>query len=131
VLVYVLVEHQSSSDPLMAFRMLRYITRIWDRYLDEHPRARQLPPVIPVVVHQGPGQWNSPEQLLDLIDLDPAGKKAMRAWLPSFGYLLDDLAATGTGQLLDRGLTPQALVTLASCAQPWTPPAGVRRSSRS
>lgn len=30
--VYVLVEHQSSSDPLMAFRMLRYITRIWDRF---------------------------------------------------------------------------------------------------
>jgi hypothetical protein len=111
-LVYVLVEHQSSSDPLMAFRMLRYLTRIWDRYLDDHPQARQLPPVIPLVVHQGPGRWNSPKQLLDLIDLDPAGKKAMQACLPSFGYLLDDLAATGTGQLRDRGLTPQALVTL-------------------
>jgi hypothetical protein len=29
--VYVLVEHQSSDDPLMAFRMLRYVTRIWDQ----------------------------------------------------------------------------------------------------
>lgn len=28
--VYLLAEHQSSDDPLMAFRMLRYITRIWD-----------------------------------------------------------------------------------------------------
>jgi hypothetical protein len=28
--VYLLVEHQSSLDPLMAFRMLRYVTRIWD-----------------------------------------------------------------------------------------------------
>jgi hypothetical protein len=111
-LVYVLVEHQSSSDPLMAFRMLRYLTRIWDRYLDDHPQTRQLPPVIPLVVHQGPARWNSPRQLLDLIDLDPAGKKAMQACLPSFGYLLDDLAATGTGQLRNRGLTPQALVTL-------------------
>lgn len=111
-LVYVLVEHQSSNDPLMAFRMLRYITRIWDRYLDDHPHTRQLPAVIPVVVHQGPGRWTSPEQLLDLIDLDPVGKKAMQDWLPSLGYLLDDLAATRTGQLLGRGLTPQALVTL-------------------
>jgi predicted transposase/invertase (TIGR01784 family) len=111
-LVYVLVEHQSSNDPLMAFRMLRYITRIWDRYLDDHPRTRQLPAVIPVVVHQGPGQWSGAEQLLDLIDLDPVGKKAMQDWLPSFRYLLDDLATTGTEQLRDRGLTPQALVTL-------------------
>jgi Putative transposase, YhgA-like len=111
-LVYVLVEHQSSSDPLMAFRMLRYVTRIWDRYLDEHPQARRLPPVIPVVVHQGPGRWNSPEQLLDLIDLDPAGKNAMRAHLPTFGYLLDDLATADASQLRDRNLTPQALVTL-------------------
>ena len=27
------MEHQSSLDPLMAFRMLRYVTRIWDQYL--------------------------------------------------------------------------------------------------
>lgn len=149
-LVYVLVEHQSSSDPLMALRMLRYITRIWDRYLDEHPGARRLPPVIPVVVHQGPGRWNSPQQLLELIDLDPGGKDAMQAWLPSFGYMLDDLAATGTGQLADRGLTPQALVALlllktapgnsrlAAELRPWAgqlraaldSPGGARRSSR-
>ena len=39
VYVYVLVEHQSSDDPLMAFRMLRYVTRIWDQHLRDHPRA--------------------------------------------------------------------------------------------
>jgi len=69
--VYLLVEHQSSADPLMAFRMLRYVTRIWDRHLRDRPRARQLPAVIPLVVHHGRGRWASPVQLLDLIDLDP------------------------------------------------------------
>ena len=49
--VYLLVEHQSSLDPLMAFRMLRYVTRIWDQYLRGHPKARQPPAVIPLVVH--------------------------------------------------------------------------------
>ena len=58
--VYVLVEHQSSSDPLMAFRMLRYMTRIWDAYLREHPEARRLPAVIPLVVHHGSRPWDSP-----------------------------------------------------------------------
>jgi predicted transposase/invertase (TIGR01784 family) len=41
--VYALVEHQSSADPLMAFRMLRYVTRIWDQYLREHEKAKRLP----------------------------------------------------------------------------------------
>jgi hypothetical protein len=31
--VYVLVEHQSNTDALMPFRMLRYMVRIWDRYV--------------------------------------------------------------------------------------------------
>ncbi|WP_425432570.1 Rpn family recombination-promoting nuclease/putative transposase [Jiangella alba] len=28
--LYVLIEHQSSTDPLMPFRMLRYVVRIWE-----------------------------------------------------------------------------------------------------
>ena len=110
--VYLLAEHQSSSDPLMAFRMLRYVTRIWDRYLEEHPRTRRLPAVIPLVVHHGRGRWASPVQLLDLIDLTPAARADMEAYLPRFGYLLDDLAGTDGAQLRNRELTPPALITL-------------------
>jgi predicted transposase/invertase (TIGR01784 family) len=58
--VYLLVEHQSSADALMAFRMLRYVTRIWDHYLRDHPRAGRLPVVIPLVVHHGRTRWTSP-----------------------------------------------------------------------
>jgi predicted transposase YdaD len=110
--VYLLVEHQSSDDPLMAFRMLRYVTRIWDRHLRDHPRARQLPAVVPLVVHHGRGRWTSPVQLLDLIDLDPAATQAAQGYLPRFEFLLDDLSSIGGAQLLDRKLTPSALITL-------------------
>jgi predicted transposase YdaD len=110
--VYVLVEHQSSDDPLMAYRVLRYITRIWDQYEREHPNARRLPAVIPLVVYQGPGRWASPVQLLDVIDLGPDGRQEMQAWLPQFEFLLDDLTRAGEGQLLARELTPAVLVTL-------------------
>jgi len=110
--VYVLVEHQSSDDPLMAFRVLRYVTRIWDQYEREHPKARRLPAVIPLVVYQGPGRWASPVQLLDVIDLGPGGRQAVQAWLPRFEFLLDDLTHAGEDQLLARELTPAALVTL-------------------
>jgi predicted transposase YdaD len=110
--VYVLVEHQSSDDPLMAFRVLRYITRIWDQYEREHPKARRLPAVIPLVVYRGDGHWTSPVQLLDVIDLSPAARQQMQAWLPRFGFLLDDLTRADEDQLLARKLTPAALVTL-------------------
>lgn len=110
--VYVLVEHQSSDDPLMAFRVLRYVTRIWDQYEREHPKARRLPAVVPLVVYQGDDQWTSPVQLLDVIDLSPAAKQEMQAWLPRFGFLLDDLTRADEDQLLARSLTPAALVTL-------------------
>jgi hypothetical protein len=110
--VYVLVEHQSSADPLMAFRMLRYVTRIWDQQLRDRPRARQLPAVIPLVVHHGRSQWTNPVQLLELIDLDPAARQAMQPYLPHFEFLLDDLGALDARQLVDRELTPAALITL-------------------
>jgi len=110
--VYLLAEHQSSADPLMSFRMLRYVTRIWDQHLRDHPQARQLPAVIPLVVHHGRTRWTSPVQLLDLIDLDPDAKQAAQAYLPRFEFLLDDLAGIDGRQLRDRGLTPAALITL-------------------
>jgi hypothetical protein len=110
--VYVLIEHQSSDDPLMAFRVLRYVTRIWDQYEREHTKARRLPAVIPLVVYQGDGHWASPVQLLDVIDLDPDGRQQMQAWLPQFEFLLDDLTRVGEDTLLARNLTPAALVTL-------------------
>jgi predicted transposase/invertase (TIGR01784 family) len=59
-LVYVLIEHQSKPDPLMAWRMLRYLVRIWDRFLTEHPKALRLPLIVPVVVHEGARPWSAP-----------------------------------------------------------------------
>ena len=32
--IYTLIEHQSKSDPLMAFRLLKYMVAIWQRHLD-------------------------------------------------------------------------------------------------
>jgi hypothetical protein len=51
-------------------------------------------------------------QLLDVIDLGPADRQAVQAWLPRFEFLLDDLTRAGEDQLLARELTPAALVTL-------------------
>jgi predicted transposase YdaD len=44
--VYVLLEHQSSPDGLMAFRMLRYVVRIWDEFLRIVPSVATTDPEV-------------------------------------------------------------------------------------
>jgi len=41
--VYLLIEHQSSSDRLMAFRMLEYMVAIWRQHLIDNEKAKTLP----------------------------------------------------------------------------------------
>ncbi|MGH8964171.1 MAG: Rpn family recombination-promoting nuclease/putative transposase, partial [Actinomycetes bacterium] len=115
-LVYVLIEHQSTPDPLMPWRMLRYLVRIWERYLGEHPKAVRLPLVIPVVVHEGGRAWPAPVELSELIDVDPVTAAAAAEFVPRFRFLLEDLAGTDPAELRAelsaRPLTPIAMVSL-------------------
>lgn len=118
--VYVLMEHQSSKDNLMAFRMLRYVMRIWDRYLQDNPRARRLPTVVPLVIYNGKGRWSAPRRLQDLIGPSP---DPHAEYLPRFSFLLDDLAAIDGKQLRDRDLIPIVRVSMVSLREapgnPW------------
>lgn len=110
--MYVLVEHQSRTDVLMPFRMLRYVVRIWERYLGEHPKVTRLPAVIPLVVHHDRRSWAGPTQVLDLLDLDRDVVDAAGEYLPRFRFLLDDLAVLDEPALRARSLTPPVRVTL-------------------
>ncbi len=75
VFIYVLVEHQRTVDPLMAVRMMRYQTRIWDRHLARHPGATRVPVILPAVVYQGERTWTAATDLRDILDLDPTSQQ--------------------------------------------------------
>ncbi|MGJ0193689.1 Rpn family recombination-promoting nuclease/putative transposase [Pantoea sp. RRHST58] len=49
--VYVIIEHQSSTDRLMAFRLMRYAIAVMQRHLDAG--HRHLPLVIPLLFYHG------------------------------------------------------------------------------
>lgn len=55
LLIYILIEHQSTVDPLMGFRLLFYMCQIWDGQRRESeigdiPRSQwRLGPILPIV----------------------------------------------------------------------------------
>jgi predicted transposase YdaD len=111
LLLYVLLEHQSSVDPWMALRMLRYVVRQVERWRQEHPGSTRLPVIIPLVMYHGPdGAWTAPRRVEDLFELPEAEaeRERWRAWVPRFEYLLDDLTAEREEALSTRPGPPLA-----------------------
>lgn len=86
---YVLMEHKSSLDPGARLQLLRYIVRILANWYDEHDKELPLPPVLPLLVHQGPGDWKVSCEFVELFGLVP---EILRPHLPSFRHVVVDLA---------------------------------------
>lgn len=123
--IYILMEHQSSSDRFMAFRMLEHMVAIWRQHLADNHRDRRgnrlgvagattLPAIIPLVVHNtAEGRaWSAPTEFSDLLDLDDYAREALGPYLPRFRFMLDDVAALAPAALRERDLTPAARVLL-------------------
>lgn len=112
--VYLLVEHQSRPDPLMSMRMMEYLVAIWNQHVRKFPKTKTLPAVIPLVVHASPDgrRWDTPTELSELIDVDPATRQALGEYLPRFRFLLDDLTVHAVSALCARDLTPTTRVLL-------------------
>jgi hypothetical protein len=111
-LIYLLIEHQSAPDRFMPLRLLRYVARILDDYRLKNPRARRLPAVIPVVLAHDLRPWPYPLDLGALYDLTSEAKEHLAPYLPDFRFVLDDLAAIDTEQLVARASSPLVALTL-------------------
>jgi predicted transposase/invertase (TIGR01784 family) len=103
-LVYVIIEHQSSHDETMAFRCLVYVVRVWEGWLRDHPGAKMLPIVLPVVLHHGDRVWKTSTDLAAMFDAPAELLAAARPFVPQFRFLLDDLAKLSPPALASRSL---------------------------
>ncbi len=113
-LVIVLWEHQSRFDAKMPLRLLRYIVSVWETWLRDHPTATTVPIVIPVVLHHGETGWRAAPELASMLDASPELLEATRAFVPHFGFVLDDLSGSSAEELAARALHALArLVQLA------------------
>lgn len=116
VLVFVLFEHQSGNDELMPLRMLRYMLRIWERWIGKQKKAGAavlpLPPIIPVVLAHADGGWTSARTFEELFEDEPNTQAIVRGFGPRLRFVLDDLADVDDAALAERSLPPGATLSL-------------------
>ena len=103
--IYVLFEHQSTTHPLMAFRLLTYMVRIWQGHLERHPRATLLPAILPVVLHHSETGWSAAVSFQDLLDVPPGTLALMAEYVPQFRFVLDDISLETDEALRARAMT--------------------------
>jgi hypothetical protein len=91
---------------------------------EENPDAKQLPVVVPLVVHTGHRgfSWSHPTDLGTLIEADDAIRMALGDCIPQFSILLDDLAAVDAPTLWSRKISAPAAMALALLSSTYKNP---------
>jgi len=114
VLVYFLFEHLSAppKDGLIAYRLLRYQVRIWEDWHAEHPSAKALPMIIPIVMYHGVTPWSEPRLFDALLDVPAGVRPALAPYLVQFAYLLHDLSEISDDELREGAMTALAKLVM-------------------
>ena len=110
--LYLLLEHQSTSDALMPFRLWRYMGQIWHRYLKDHPDATKLPVIIPLLLHHSDKGWTAATTIGELFDLADDTRQALSDYLPQLRCLLDDLSVQADEALRARSMAAMPKLVL-------------------
>ena len=84
--VYVLLEHQSTPDPLMRLRLLRYCCRIWETDFRNNPDRHGWRLIVPVVFYQGTRGWRYSTEFSD----EFLETNRTLPWVPKFAHVLLD-----------------------------------------
>ncbi|MDX2110545.1 MAG: Rpn family recombination-promoting nuclease/putative transposase [Verrucomicrobiota bacterium] len=113
--LYILFEHQSTQDPRVAFRLLKYMVRIWDHFIAENPPPAKLPPILPFVLAQNNKPWTISRQFIDLVDLED--NLALRHNIPDFAYELLDLKTLSYEGILGTPMLQSFLRALKAAAE--------------
>jgi predicted transposase/invertase (TIGR01784 family) len=86
--IYLLVEHKSAPDPWVAFQLLRYIVRIWERLFEAG--CETLPMILPIVFYHGEDRWNVSRDFRKLVKA--AELAELQKYVPNFEYDLRDVS---------------------------------------
>ncbi len=103
LLIYILIEHQSTVDPTMGFRLLSYMMEIWQEqwraWQSETASKRRLDPILPIVFYTGDRQWTSPLSLTAIMEVP----EVLARFVPTFDTLFLGVKAIDQEMLTKQG----------------------------
>ena len=99
-----LIEHQSTVDYDMSFRILRYIVQILTDYAEDKKAAAKTkdfryPPVLPIIFFDDHRNWTAETNFKNRVYLSDI----LGEFIPSFHYLVVPLARYSNQELIDKG----------------------------
>jgi predicted transposase/invertase (TIGR01784 family) len=74
--IYILFEHLSTPDKLIAFRLLKYTLNIMDYHLNKSDN-KKLPIIYPIVLYSGKTQYNAATNIFELFQHQDLAKEIM------------------------------------------------------
>ena len=103
-LIYLLFEHQSHAEPLMPYRMLRYVDRALWSHVSANRNALPLPAVIPILLHHSESGWTNATSMHQLFDESLVADEAIARLLPQLHLVVDDLSHLSDAELRVRAM---------------------------
>ena len=101
LLIYILIEHQSSVDVSMGFRLLFYMMNIWDaqrqRWEQDNVSKSEwrLRPILPIVFYSGDRRWHVPLSVTAIMDIP----EVLTRFVPDFDTLFLNVKEIETTEL--------------------------------
>ena len=105
LLIYILIEHQSTVDKTMGFRLLSYMVQIWESQRREWEtekipeNERRLQPILPILFYTGDRPWSAPVSLTAIMDVP----EILERFVPSFDTLFLGVKETEAEALTQSG----------------------------
>ena len=103
LLIYILIEHQSTVDVTMGFRVLFYMVQIWDSQRrewesDNVPKSQwRFRPILPIVFYTGEQRWSTPLTLNAVMDIPDVFSR----FVPQFDTLFLGVKETDEARLTE------------------------------
>ncbi len=95
-----LVEHQSTPDDLICWRLQTYTTNKGNDYLKAHPKAKRVPLMVPILLTHCIGNWpDGPKHLHDVFEPNPATIEGLSGHVPGFELLTHDISRSSDADL--------------------------------
>ncbi len=107
--VYLLFEHKSAPEEMVAFQLLRYKARIWEPLA--RSKVKKLPPIIPLVIYHGQRPWRIPRNFGALVEWGEE-EEALRKYVDEFELLLLDLSAFSDEEIIGAALVCVGLLIM-------------------